>query len=268
MVSCNSTSIIFNFGQAAILIGSQRDFFSAVAHRLAETSKGATAMEMLNKTFGRWTVIRRAPSRRNRDYWLCRCVCGKEREVNGSDLRFERSLSCGCLRSEQLATRNFRHGLRFNPTYNLWNHIKQRCHNPRVRYYYRYGGRGIRICSRWLNFEEFLQDMGECPEGLTIDRKNNDGHYSCGKCKECLANGWPMNVRWATPKEQARNTKSNVLITFEGRTQCVTDWATETGLIPSTIAYRLKRGFSTEQVLFPGKYQPKRGQRGIARTEQ
>jgi hypothetical protein len=216
----------------------------------------------------RWTVLRPAESRGARDYWLCRCACGKEREVNGSDLRSGRSLSCGCLRSEQLSARNFRHGLKFTPTHNIWNHMKQRCSNPHVRYYYRYGGRGIRVCQRWQDFRCFLADVGEAPLDLSIERKNNDGHYSCGKCEECLENGWPMNVKWATPKEQSRNRSTNVLITFNGRTQCLEDWALETGLERSTIAYRLKRNMPVEQVLFPGKYQPKRGQSGVVRTEE
>lgn len=82
---------------------------------------------------------------------------------------------------------------KFAPSYNIWNAMKQRCFDKNYPPYERYGGRGITVCKRWLVFQNFLDDMGHKPEGLSIDRKNNDGNY----CKS--------NCRWATPKEQADN---------------------------------------------------------------
>jgi len=84
--------------------------------------------------------------------------------------------------------------------------MKDRCYNPKNSHYHRYGGRGVRICERWLNsFEDFFADMGMCPVTKTIDRIDNNGNYSCGKCRKCRKNHWPMNCRWATSIEQANN---------------------------------------------------------------
>jgi len=119
----------------------------------------------------------------------------------------------------------------------------QRCYNPNGTKYADYGGRGITVCDRWLKFENFYADMGDRPEGMEIDRfPDNDGNYEPGNC------------RWATRPEQMRNTRANRMITFQGRTQCLTDWANEIGVGCSTICTRLARGWSLERALTtPGK---------------
>lgn len=107
-----------------------------------------------------------------------------------------------------------------------WSAIKYRCFNPAAPNYSIYGGRGIRMCARWRSsFDAFYSDVGHPPKGRSLDRVDNDGHYSCGKCDECAANGWPMNVRWATRKEQSSNLRKSVLITHDGLTLCVAEWA-------------------------------------------
>lgn len=98
------------------------------------------------------------------------------------------------------------HGQSATTTYRSWKSAKARCFNPNNKQYAGYGGRGLMVCKRWrLSFEAFLEDMGERPEGRTLDRIDNDAHYSCGHCNECLQHGWQANCRWSTPQEQAFN---------------------------------------------------------------
>lgn len=152
--------------------------------------------------FGRWSVldtaeIRNYPSRANVSFHLCRCDCGTSQFVADSKLRTGYSKSCGCLRSDMTVERSFVHG--YAPrnarprVYNIWNAMLSRCQNPKATAYGDYGGRGITVCDRWLKFENFLEDMGDPPEGLSIDRLDNNEGYS----KE--------NCAWRTPLDQARN---------------------------------------------------------------
>lgn len=117
--------------------------------------------------------------------------------------------------------------------------MKSRCSNPRHPKYQSYGARGIKVCTRWKSFANFLADMGEAPAGLSLDRKNNDGHYEPGNC------------RWATRAEQASNTRLTRRITFNGLTMSRAAWERRLGLGPCTLTYRLQQGWPLEKALQP-----------------
>lgn len=163
---------------------------------------------IIGKEFGRLLSIYETkphvlPCGKKPRRFLCLCNCGEYTEVALDNLRHGRVKSCGCLQREKASRSQYKHGHTGNdkptPTYMSWYNMKQRCHNPNNDVYKYYGGRGITVCDGWLDsFENFLEDMGERPEGTSIDRINNDGNYD------------PSNCRWTTKKEQARNRRKRV----------------------------------------------------------
>lgn len=157
------------------------------------------AKQLESQVFSRLTVVERFRSRNGRVTWLCRCECGKLHEAVSHALTSGHTKSCGCWKEERNISTPESHGHAKrgfkSPTYYSWSAMWTRCTNPRVKSFKDYGGRGIRVCDRWQDFENFLVDMGERPEGRTLDRKNVNGDYE------------PSNCRWATRKEQAMNTQ-------------------------------------------------------------
>lgn len=188
---------------------------------------------MIGKTFGMWTVILRAKTDGKNVLFNCRCSCGLEKLVRKCHLVNGDSRSCGC----------WQHGHSKSLTYVAWQGMKQRCSNPRTRFFKRYGGRGIKVCERWIvSFENFLSDMGERPSGLTLDRRDNNGDY----CKD--------NCRWATDFEQQSNTSRTRTITCNGETHHLSEWARIVGISANRILWRLERGWPVGRILSSKKF--------------
>lgn len=136
------------------------------------------------------------------------------------------------------------------PTYEIWRGMKRRCFRVSASDYAAYGGRGIVVCGGWKSFAAFLDDMGERPDAEhSIDRKDGNGHYSCGHCEECVANGWTANCRWATRAEQRRNQKNIRFFEFRGERLCLKDMAAKYGLTKSQLHNRLEAGWSLSDAL-------------------
>lgn len=137
-----------------------------------------------------------------------------------------------------LSARAKKHGMHGTPTYRSWISMRQRCQNQRLRQYADYGGRGIRVCERWQVFENFYADMGERPEGCTLDRIDGNGNYEPGNC------------RWAPPKTQSRNWRNaNHRITYAGETLTLAEWSERVGIEHHTLQYRLRQGWTAEAAL-------------------
>ena len=166
-------------------------------------------IDLTAQRFGRLLVLGRATKLGNQALWHCQCDCGNQTVSRGQQLRSGRSASCGCLNHEVvgqlLGAFRRTHARTGTPEWRSWTHMKDRCFNSRERSFANYGGRGIRVCERLRSFATFYAVLGDRPTGTTLDRPDNNGNYSCGSCDECQENGWLLNCRWATSKEQNQN---------------------------------------------------------------
>src|ERR1043166_5489142 len=196
-------------------------------------------IDITGQPFGRWTVLGRAESQDGRAYWHCRCICGSMRDVHGKSLRQGKSTSCGCVWKELPHEYAKTHGMTNTREYHSWAGMKSRCTNPRDRAYARYGGRGITVCDAWVqSFESFYKDMGPCPSPKhSLERRNNEKGYA------------PDNCYWATSTQQNRNRCNTRLLTLNGETKPLPEWAEVLGIAARLIALRLWNGWSHEKAL-------------------
>jgi hypothetical protein len=202
------------------------------------------ANDLSGQRFGRLTAESRAENmgegRSAKARWNCRCECGNVTVVFAHALKSGNTTSCGCLKQETCVTNGKlkrRHGMTKSRTWVSWDSMLQRCENRKHKSYKNYGGRGITICDRWHTFENFHADMGDAPEGLSIERNDVNGNYE------------PSNCRWATMLEQGANKRNNTLITANGETKPLSAWCRQYGISKVTLMDRIKRGWSPERAI-------------------
>lgn len=208
-------------------------------------------MNLAGQLFGQLLVIEEAapyqsPSTgKKRRQWLCQCTCGARIVVQSSNLRGGYSTSCGCFRNEAFIKRLYKHGHKSkgatSQEYTCWQNMKARCGltgSNDVVHFNCYESRGITVCERWLRFENFLADMGPIPgPGYSIERTNNDGNYE------------PSNCGWMLMRDQGRNRRTSHMITFNGETHNIRDWARMMGIEYATLFQRIHAGWPIEKAL-------------------
>lgn len=204
---------------------------------------GSTPPEPLEgQRFGQLTVQGFAGRRSHgRAMWHCLCSCGGLATCDGGNLKSGASKTCGRCVANTLDRLAEKYGRPVRVEYRKWHSAKERCKptapaETRVNYF----DRGIRVCPEWdTDFEAFLAHAGLCPPGFTLDRINNDRGYE------------PGNVRWISAAEQAANKRNNNVVTHDGITLHISEWARRTGLAVSSISHRLRQGWPVEQALNP-----------------
>lgn len=196
--------------------------------------------------FGRLVALHEIPGSPKYIKYMCACDCGTVHPVRAGHLRDGSATSCGCYKRELVRDRGrqTRHGHTTDnsrsPTYAAWQSMRDRCGNERCPRFCDYGGRGIKVCARWGNFERFLADMGERPEGTSLDRIDVDGNYEPGNC------------RWATNLEQQNNRRNNRVIAMGGQVKTVAQWCREHGANGNIVRYHLRAGKPLEVALALG----------------
>lgn len=201
-------------------------------------------IDLSGQVFGRWSVIRSAPSKvgptgKKKAMWFCKCSCGTERAVSGADLRNGKSVSCGCY-SEELKRQRRKHGKAKSKVYKTWGNMKNRCLNEDTPDYKYYGAMGVTICDEWASsFENFYKDMGDPPTPEhTLERKDVEKGYS------------PENCIWATRKEQTRNRKCTIKYEYKGESKAASQWDEDLGLPLGTVHNRVtKLGWDVEKAI-------------------
>lgn len=182
--------------------------------------------DLKGQKFGRLSVVEfDSITRHGQAVWRCVCECGTERAVLARSLTTGVTVSCGCYFRDTASKTNLKHGFGRTKTYNIWRGMIARCTDAATESFKYYGGRGITVCERWMDYLNFLSDMGECPSGHSIERVNNDLSYC------------PENCKWIPKRLQARNTRN--ALRFDGKP--LAQISEETGINYATLYYRMKK---------------------------
>ena len=208
-------------------------------------------IDLTGRKFGKLTVVKRVEDHIQKSgapkaMWLCKCECGGERIVYGQALRAGKAIDCGCDTHERLSALSREHATTHGGSktrlYKIWRHMRERCSKPKCKEYKFYGARGITVCPEWNDFTVFRDwcyangyDPGAKRGKCTLDRIDTNGNYE------------PSNCRFVDMATQSRNTRRNWMIEYNGRTQCISDWARELGIKRLTLRGRLKSGWSVEK---------------------
>jgi hypothetical protein len=200
------------------------------------------ALNLINQRFGRLTVLRKVDVSNGGISWYSRCDCGKISINSTKLLRAGKAKSCGCLNREIIKTVNTKHGYKRggtnDKTYRTWRAIKERCNCVTHVGYKNYGGRGIKVCEDWeKSFDKFLLDMGEKPEGYSLERIDVDRDY----CKD--------NCKWIPLEKQCLNKRNTVYLTYKGETKTAIDWAKIKNLPCELIRARKRLNWGDERIL-------------------
>lgn len=203
------------------------------------------AKDHTGQRFGRLVAMKRNGHRGKDIVWKCKCDCGSVVDVIVSCLRNGHTTSCGCWRREMVHTIAMTHGATrssdpiMKRCYAAWQTMKRRCYDSGFISFENYGARGITVCESWReSFEAFMTDMGLPPTARhSVDRKDNDGNYE------------PLNCRWATQREQNRNTRANIYLTINGVTRLLVEWAELAGLKYQCVRSRLRMGWTPEDAI-------------------
>ena len=191
--------------------------------------------DITGQRFGRLTAIRHAGFATDRaSLWECKCDCGNIKTVRRGNLLNGKTLSCGCLGKERRLSANTRHNMASSPIYFAWYTMKARCSNPGSNKYKMYGARGIKVCKEWeKDFMVFYSYVSKLPhfgeKGRTLDRIDDNGNYE------------PGNVRWATAREQANNTRRNIFFEVDGEKYSVRSYSEKTGIPMQKVYYEFIR---------------------------
>ncbi len=206
-----------------------------------------TFQDLTGQKFGTLTVVKFSHRKNNRTYWICKCDCGTIKTYRADFLKRKQPPSCGCIGKKKriehcriLGLNRRTHGKIKTRLYKIYHNMKDRCYRKSCKAYKYYGQRGITIYQGWLdNFENFYNwaTTHGYADNLTIDRINNDGNYS------------PENCRWVDMKTQANNTRKNIKIAYNNKTQTLKEWADELGMTYTQLHHRYERGWELNRMM-------------------
>lgn len=203
-------------------------------------------IDLTGQRFGFLVVLKRAENSKDKQtQWLCKCDCGNEKVIAGKHLKNGSIVSCGCYAKEQRRKATTKHGFARTKLNYAYDHMIKRCYSSKDKCFKNYGGRGIKVCDKWLNDSRSFYkwaiengyDLNAPYMKCTLDRIDVNGDYS------------PENCRFVDIKTQSNNRTSNFLITYDGLTMNATEWSKKIGLNPKTIIKRIRSGWSAKEAL-------------------